>query len=351
VVDVRFGDQIYKILVKIPLRNIKGMIGESFYFFKPDLKTYVISCGEEGFIIHKDVEIKKLKTYLFMKYVPIKVGMDVESEEGKLRHESVFFDKNEYQHHSFVNAKMFYDFLEPLSKITEKKSKDEGNINTNRVHFYNNHAIIVCACKSFIASDYPNGVKFPEVTVGTSFINLLFALMSKPHPSQALEIRVMDNKRIKVISEDFELSGSCYSRLNLDDIEDFEDIALSFHDNKFTWIDTYLLERIVKYSNNMRLSAKTLLFNYGNGGDIKCIALHKDDNKDYNYINYLNPHKQHDFAPFDKPVVVSSQSLGRLLNAFSDRHNVGILIRDKQVIVKNNNRSMHIVLTSMASDK
>ena len=347
-VDVRFGDHTNKILIKIPFLNSKGMVGESLQFYKPDLKAYVISCEEEGFLIHKDIERNKFMTYLFNKYCYVKQGINADSEERKVQRKSLFVDGNEYQQRCLVNEELLHQFLEPISKITEKRSKNEGEISTNRVHFYNDHAIIKCDSNSYVFLDYPKGMNFPEITVGSSFINILFALMSKPDPNQILEVSTIGTQRIMVKSPFFEVSGSQYDRLDLDEIEDFENIALSMQSDKFTWIDQYLLGRITKYSCNMRLCSKKLLFNYSGDGDVMCIALHEDDNKDFRYINILNPHKQNEaFPSLSKPVIVDSQSLRRLLNAFSDRDNVGALIREKEVIIKNKSKGISVLLTAL----
>ena len=327
VVFIKLSNRINYITIKAPASS-SNMTTDYLCFFKNDLKAYVFSCEDDGFVISKQ-ESRRL-TYLFRIYVTMK-SVILSEEKGA----EIFDDNNPYDHSCYVDANTIRPVAYSISQVAEKKSKNEKLPRANRVQFYGNTAITVLPGNSFLIHSFPDDTRIPNCKVGTSFINILSALV--PVDSrEKIEIRLSSAQRIKVVSDSFEMSSPLYNNEGSDYLNEIQKILRSVHEYNFTMIDMGLLRRIASYSCSMRLSKEKLVFHFEEGGRVLCFILHEEDSRRYRYppicLNTVS--ETHNPEKLKLEIAIEAQPLHRLLKAFERSDYLGMFLCNTYIMLK-----------------
>lgn len=325
----RFNNNINYITMKIPIES-KDMENEKIVFFKDDLKIHTQFCSDEEFIIKK--VSTAYKTNLFDDYCYIQIGQ-ISDEEKR---ENIFSDGHEVKSKTFVNESMISKILNPIIEVVGRKSKNEGTNTTHRVYFYNRHVFVFCSDKSFMMLPYPIGMEFPDCTLSAAFAAIFSKLLCHSQ-NNIININFHSTKWIKLMSDNFELSGSVYKNLDKTSEEGCKSIIESLKDSHFTPINKDLLTDVTTFSCLGRRLKKELEFNYDSVGNVivKYTIIDEKIRDGYNHPVKISLTNYESCCPLKNPPKINSGTLKRLLRAFKDDDTLGILIRQEHVIIKN----------------
>jgi len=314
-VNVRFSDLTNYVTIELYQASTDKQFDDIVGFSKRDVNINTSFSSDNYLDIIK--KPNKFHVALFDDLVPIEtVRFDYDAQRREV------FDDTVYKPFSKVYTNPLKEFLSIFAHLTSIKTSIRGRTVGSRLYFIDGKAYLIHEDSSVLAYPLEDNINFPNCCISSKFIKALSKLLDA-HRNESVNINISE-KRLQVVGNGFTISTSLFTVKN-EIKQKTNEILDLISQAEYVPVKVPMLLDISHYTNAIQFTDRKIGMNYSADGRILCTPkVHVFFRYDNSFLVSKDGSDQH--TTLDKPLIVSTYAIQRLLPAFKNAYTVDVLL-------------------------